>query len=399
LKEESYDLRRPQLGSLEFTKEQALRIAHVIRTLDQARGGVVRAVLDLGNATADYGAEVTLLTTAAPDAEESWLGRGTRRALRVFEQARFATELRRVVGSFEIVHIHEMWTATARHGVEACRALGVPYVISTHGMLDDWCMAQRGIKKRIYLATRGRHLFSSAAAVHTTAGAESDQARKWLGGARLETIPLVLDLSPYENLPGPEPARGLFDPGFINGRPVVLYLARLHEKKGVDLFLHTIAALRESGVDCVAPIAGSAEEPAYEARMRSLADQLGLDDSVVFLGMVRGEEKTSLFQLADVYLSPTSQENFGLVFPESLACETPVVTTRGVDIHPELTSSGGAIIVDRDVPSLTEAVAGLIADPDRARSMGRLGREWVFSSLRASLVIKRYIKLYSELIG
>ena len=109
--------------------------------------------------------------------------------------------------------------------------------------------------------------------------------------------------------------------------------------------------------------------------------------------------KTSLYELADVFSGPTSQENFGFVFPEALACGTPVITTAGVDIHPELTASGGAVITERTAAAFADATQELLEDPGRRATMGEAGRAWVFKDLDPQAVAARYERLYDAARG
>ena len=118
----------------------------------------------------------------------------------------------------------------------------------------------------------------------------------------------------------------------------------------------------------------------------------------VFLGMVVGKAKVSLFESADVFILPTSQENFGFVLPEAMACRTPVITTKGVDIWPELDACGGAVIVKQDATEIADAATKVLADPEKAQQMGDAGREWVFATLDAAKVVSKFIELYQNVI-
>ena len=129
--------------------------------------------------------------------------------------------------------------------------------------------------------------------------------------------------------------------------------------------------------------------------MRRMRRQ-GLENEVRFVGPVAGETKRSLFQRADVFALPTHQENFGIVFTESLACETPVITTRGVDIWPELEASGGASIVDRTPEAFADAIAEIVGTEGRSARMGASGRRWVMDYLDVSRITDRFLEVYGS---
>jgi glycosyltransferase involved in cell wall biosynthesis len=140
------------------------------------------------------------------------------------------------------------------------RRRGVPYLVTVHGMLGEWAMSQRGLKKRLYLRLRGRRFFHGAATVHTTAAGELEQARRWLGGAESVVLPYLFDARAFADLPGPHLAERELDlpPRDL---PQVLFLSRLHEKKGVDRLILASAELRRRGVPHVLLIAGSGDPP------------------------------------------------------------------------------------------------------------------------------------------
>ena len=114
--------------------------------------------------------------------------------------------------------------------------------------------------------------------------------------------------------------------------------------------------------------------------------------------MVRGDVKLSLYELADVFVLPTYQENFGLVLPEALACGTPVVTTRGTDIWREL-AAAGAWIVEQNPPAIAAAVAELLASEQLRTDLGVRGRQFVRDWLAEDKVSAGYEQMYRDAIN
>lgn len=382
-----------------------LKIAHVSSPIRLELGGVVRAVLDLAAETAKQGHDVTLATWDATDVPKNWNhGRtGVPRVITIEPPARLGKptpkaveSLNRLIGACDVVHLHTPWEPVNIHVAKLCRSLGKPYVVSIHGMLDDWCMTQRTLKKRLYLALAARTMLEKAAAVHCTAQAELDQSKRWYPKGRGAVVPLVFDIEPYRTLPGPELAREEFsiDPAI----PVVLFLSRVHVKKGVHVLVDAAKQLADSGTDAQFLIAGTGDED-YTNQINAQIKSLGLKNTVRMLGMVRGTEKVSLYQAADVFALPTSQENFGFVLPEALVCETPAITTRGVDTWPELEASGSTLIVEQTAHAFAEAIRTLLADEARRESMGKAGRQWVLGSLEPAVVAQQYESLYRTAAG
>jgi len=308
--------------------------------------------------------------------------------------------LRTVTSEFspaDVVHFHGVWSPSSHQLARCVHEAGTPYVVSLHGMFDDWAMTQATTKKRLFLALGGRAFLERAAVVHCTAQGELAQARKWFKGRGL-VVPPLMDLEPYRNLPGPELARAKH-PFLSNpARPVVLFLSRLHPVKRPERLIESAAELRGKGVEATFILAGTGEA-AYLKSLHDLVAKLDLKDRVHFPGLVSGAEKFSMYQAADLFALPTQQENFGVVLIEALACGLPLVTTRGVDIWPELAESGAATLVDDPRRELTGAMEALLVDASRRTEMAAKARPWVFSQFHESTTTAHIQAMYEQARG
>lgn len=393
------------------------RVLHFIDDFDLIKGGVARAVLDMARVYATLGAETTVASprvAGIPDGLMSTDGRApglamfapipaARGPLGTFD-AHGAGAVRALIDAADVVHLHTPWDTANPTIASVCRDAGRPYVLSPHGMLDDWSMAQSSLKKKLYLFLRGSKLLSDASVVHFTADAELDQGRKYVGRARCESIPLIFDLDTYREPPGPELARSSF-PGFDAGEPVVLFLSRVHYKKGIRQFLEAAKLVTDRGVAARYIVAGPGDPPAYAEEMQALASGLGLGDRVHFVGPVSGDPKLSLYVASDLFVLPTSQENFGFVFFESLASRLPLITTKGVDTWPALERSGGAEIVDigpGGMPRASEVadrIVSMLGDLGALAERGEEGRRWVLEEMDPGSIADRFAGMYARAMG
>jgi glycosyltransferase involved in cell wall biosynthesis len=375
----------------------ALRCVHYLPQIRLEQGGVTRAVLDFCRVFALAGHEVTLVTADATDVPASWLegGAGLPR-VRVIDAPRGRLQMlpRSAVAGLEgllretdVVHLHAPWTPSNLQVARAARRWGVPYVLSVHGMLDDWSMAQKRLKKRVFLTVAGNRLLRGAAALHCTASAELDQAARWFDREKGVVLPWLFDLEPFEH--PPEEKRAV-----ESKRARLLFLSRVHPKKGIERLLAAAGLLQRRGIDCDVVIAGPGEKD-YIARLSALATAEGVGEHVQFVGMVRGQAKAALYRSADLFVLPTSQENFGLVLLEALACGTPVVTTQGVDIWKEL-QEAGACIVDPSPERLADAITELLRDRAELSALGCRGRSWVFERYEPRKLTLEYEAFYRD---
>ncbi|MCH8211817.1 MAG: glycosyltransferase [Planctomycetes bacterium] len=384
-----------------------MKIVQYMSRMKLEDGGVVRAVLDLCGALAARGHDVTLLACDSSDVPLTWHsgGDGLPRVHTVQGRSGPLPRLtqpatldaQRIIQPADVLHLHVPWDPICIQLGRIARQAGVPYLVGIHGMLDDWSMKQKSLKKRLYLAIKGRRFLEQAAAVHCTAQAEREQSEKWYPKGRPVVLPLIFDLEEYIDLPGPELARQAFASVIPStDEPVLLFLSRLHPKKRVDLLIEAAGELRRRGVSFKLLIAGTGDEP-YEAQLRQLVKERALTEQIAFVGFVTGKEKVSLYQAAHLFVLPTHQENWGFVLLESLACGTPLVTTRGVDIWSELEAGGGAVIVDAEPEMLAATIRSLLQDDRRRQEMGSRGRSWVLETLHTDRVIDQYEAMYRSL--
>ena len=375
-----------------------MRILHYCARVRLEDGGVVRAVLDLTSALTGSGKDVLLMATdgqdlpAGSDGPQTLLTGSFDRPPNRFSSARLQT-LEDHIAKADVLHLHTPWEVANTQLAAIARRCGTPYIVSLHGMLDDWCMRQKRLKKRAYLLLAGRRMLHGAAAVHCTAEAEARQARRWIRRAQLRVVPLVFEPSSYL-YPPPSADPSKHWPALCGDTPVILFLSRLHFKKGVDRLID--AAAKVAGNRPIRlVIAGSGEEQ-YEQALRQHTESLDLNNVVEFVGFVQGDRKIALYRTADLFVLPTSQENFGLALPEAMGSGLPAITTKGVDIWPELEDSGGAIIAEKDSGSIAAAIESLLDDDERIAAMGAAGRDWVEATFAGDAVVNRFIDLYRQ---
>ena len=114
--------------------------------------------------------------------------------------------------------------------------------------------------------------------------------------------------------------------------------------------------------------------------------------------MVVGELKLSLYALADIFALPTQQENFGLVYPEAMLCETAVIGTKGTDIWQEL-EEGGAVIAERTPEAFAHEIETLMQDKETLAKKGAQGRAYILQWLNTDTVAENYEAMYEQAVS
>ena len=188
--------------------------------------------------------------------------------------------------------------------------------------------------------------------------------------------------------------------GYDPDRPTLFFLSVLdefHEYKGLMDLLEAVAILANGGSDSPNLVVGGAgpRRPSYEQR----ATELGIEDDVTFVGYVPPADLPSAYNAADAFVLPSvssTQEGFGLVVLEALACETPVVTTDVVGVADEIAAQNfGRVVAPNDPARLADGIATVLeGDPDTAAGRRRCVEQYSWTES-----VDRLLEIYDDVCG
>jgi glycosyltransferase involved in cell wall biosynthesis len=273
----------------------------------------------------------------------------------------------------DIIHNHGLWLLPNRYARLAARDAGIPLVISPRGMLEPWARQRSRLKKWIAWRLFESANMHAAAAFHATSAEEARSIRDCGIRAPIAVIPngvAASMLSPS----GRVPDRSLV-PG-IGAHRYVVFMSRLHPKKGLEMLLAAWNIVRPEYPDVRLLLAGP-DLTGYRPTLERRASELGLDDSVIFAGPLDGEPKSAALTHADLFVLPSFSENFGIVVAEALAHGTPVITTTGTPWN-RLVSRECGWWVEPTLDALARALRqGLALSDHERRAYGERGRALV----------------------
>jgi len=300
--------------------------------------------------------------------------------------------LSRHVRDFDVVHVHALFSFAPVSAALCARRAGVPYVISPHGVLNAWGRENRRRQlKTASIRWVEAPLVRDAAAVQFTSRRELEEFSQLGIRAATEIIPLALtgavDAAPAAGFrASPE----LLE---LNGRPLILFLARIHPIKNLDMLLRAFVGVIERHPDVVLLVAGDGET-SLVGGLRLLAQNLGIEQHVRWVGFANADLKRWLFERADVFVLPSWSENFGLAVAEAMSAGIPVIVTRGVGIADIVAANDCGLVTDCSEPALREAIESLLNDEAARVRMGRAGRRAVREELSLEAYSDRLKSLY-----
>jgi glycosyltransferase involved in cell wall biosynthesis len=172
--------------------------------------------------------------------------------------------------------------------------------------------------------------------------------RPWPTAMREMVSPLGLAAPPHE-ADNAEAQRQAFANAFpeLDNTRQILFLSRIHHKKGCDLLIKAFAALADQDPSLRLVMAGP-DQAGWKTELAALAQDLGVAERIVWTGMLTGDLKWGAFRSAEVFALTSHQENFGFVVPEALACGTPVLISDKVNIFREVVEDGAGFSATDD---------------------------------------------------
>jgi glycosyltransferase involved in cell wall biosynthesis len=379
-----------------------MRILHITSSIDPRNGGVATALIGLAKAQHAVGISVAVAANWKRDTDMS--------GFKTLQQAGIPVELigpasgplnrhpqivpvlSHLIDAADVVHIQAIWEEIQHQGARIARRKDKPYLISPHGMLDPWSLQQSRWKKKLYMMWRQRRDLDSATALHFTTVPERDLTRPLALRPRAIIEPNGVDLKEFQSLPPAGKFRDLYPQ--LRSRRMVLFLSRLHHKKGLELLIPAIARCSE---EVALVIAGPGDE-SYRMQLEQLVTQHHLQERVIFTGMLEGEPRIAAFADADLFALSSYQENFGNVVVEALAAGTPVIISDQVNLHAEITAAQVGEVVPLDVEVLATVLQRWLDDDRLRHAAAERARPFVWSHYDWQQIAGRWVDHYTQLI-
>lgn len=295
-----------------------------------------------------------------------------------------------------VVHSHGLWMWPGALARQAARRAGCPLLVSPHGMLEPWALNHSRWKKRLAGFLFEHHNLRAAHCLHALCPAEAENFRRYGLKNPIAIIPNGIDRADPAT-PESQSARHQLGRFVRPGQKVLLFLSRLHPKKGLDNLLAAWRTLADAFPDWVVLIAG-AGAPAYEDHLKTRVQTYDLTGRVHFLGAVHGAEKNQVFVAADAFVLPSFSEGFSMAILEAAAAGLPVVLTPECNF-PELAAAGGAIEIAPDVSSVTTGLRRVLALTAAQREeMGRRAQTLVQADYTWPAVAGKMVEVYHWLL-
>jgi glycosyltransferase involved in cell wall biosynthesis len=328
-----------------------MKVLHILPSINPKGGGPMEGVKQYGHRFEEMGHHVDVVTLDDPS--EPFI---TEYPLKVHALGpaigsyRYTSKLTQwlelYARDYDTIIINGLWQY---HGFGAWRVLhrlNIPYFVFTHGMLDPWfkhTYPLKHLKKWLYWPWAEYRLLRDARAVLFTCEEERLLAKKsfWLYKAREAVIN-------YGTRTPPDKANELRAHFYLSypelrEKRVLLFLSRIHEKKGCDLLIEAFARVAKQDSNLYLLIAGPGEDGLLK-KLKALALRLDVAERIIWPGMLQGDMKWGAFYASEAFILSSHQENFGIAVAEALGCGLPVLISDKVNIWREIEADGAGVV-------------------------------------------------------
>jgi glycosyltransferase involved in cell wall biosynthesis len=390
-----------------------VRILHIIPSISPARGGSTRAIIDMVHALQSHQLDVEIATTN--DDGDNLLDVPLQECIQYNQiptyffprfsppigsirefafSGSFTNWLLQYIENYDAIHVHALFSYTSTVAMAIARIKKIPYLTTPHGLLCEWSLQQSASKKQAYLKLIERSNLDRSQAIHLTCQQEQQDVLALNFKSPTFVLPLALT-----ETPAPISNAAVLLRQSLNcplDEPIILFLSRLHYKKGLDYLIPALGKLIHHRFTFV--IAGNGT-PEYEAEIHSLLQVSGIAERTHMVGFVEGAQKDLFIQGSNLFALTSHSENFGIAVLEALAVGTPVLITPGVGLASVVKDQNIGYVPELDIDAIINTLERHLADPDSSKVMGDRARHFILENYTWDKIVENLIRVYQAIIN
>lgn len=299
---------------------------------------------------------------------------------------------KKIVKNYDVVHIYNWYYHLGMTFAKVCFENSVPFVISFYASLQEEAYAIKQKRKKVLDFLYTKKLILKANALHSAGDLETQEyVKRGVNINKIFRIDNAVDLSLYEL----KKSTNIFNRLNIDSQQdYLLFLSRIHPKKGLDLLIHAFFSLLKDGTKITLVIAGTGNKK-YENEIKDLVDKLRIKDFVKFTGFVTHEEKLDLLKHAKVFVLTSRSDLHPIAIQDALAMGTPVLVTEACD-YPEITEYEAGVIVNSTIDSVYEGLSKILSEDLNELSANAI--QLIKEKFLINNLINKYEKMYQTII-
>ncbi|MDZ4815083.1 MAG: glycosyltransferase [Verrucomicrobiota bacterium] len=291
--------------------------------------------------------------------------------------------------SNDIINIHGLWAYPNIVAGRLSRRLKFPLIIHPHGMLEPWGMARGKFKKMLFRFLFEEKTFRQATCWRALTNREADQIRQIVPDAKIIVVPNGVEIGTQDQAERLTALDELWPE--LCGKKIMLYLSRLHPKKGLNLLAGAWKKLAPLFPDWHLVVAGGGDDGFVSHLKHELFYSCR---NICFVGTVEGQKKVKLFQRSDAFVLPSYSEGFSMAVLEAMSFGLPVVITSHCNF-PEVQTVGAGFVVSAEETPLQVAMSHLMESTDY-KAMGLRGQRFVIDNYSWDVIARKFLKEFES---
>ncbi len=381
-----------------------MKIFHVLKTIDPSHGGPAVSAPSLAAAQAKQGHQVSLAFMYSKEQQEGI--NKTKKNIPYFDgidlvlipnkgikDKIFAISaiklLLNEIRKADIVHIHGVWDPIVLQSAIIALFLNTPFVFSPRGMLDPWSLSQKKWRKRIMLTFLSRYLLNKSLFIHCLNETEKNL---------IKPLNLRCELRVFPNGIFPEKVKDNLDKNIffnsfpqLKNKPFILFLSRLHYKKGLDILIDCFAKVTSQTGNLDLVIAGN--DDGEQANLEHKIKENNLGSKVHVIGPIYGDLKYSALRNAECFVLPSRQEGFSMAITEAMAYGCAVVVSE--ECHfPEISEYSAGYEVSLDAEVFSQAILSLQNNAEQKNDFIHSAKKLVASMFSWHRIAEEIVSAY-----
>ncbi len=358
-----------------------LKLLHIVTSANPASGGPIEGVKQLGavNSRAGHSIDVACLTDPGAEVQANFPLK-----LHSFKKSYLSYcycpdavgWLRKNRDEYDAVIVNGMWQYNSVVAWRGLKGSNIPYFVYPHGMLDPWfarAYPLKHLKKYLYWWFLQERVVRGAKALLFTCEEERRLARKSFSPYRCKEVVVNYGTSNPKGDPAAQREKFYQRCPEARGKRMLLFLSRIHEKKGCDMLVNSFAELLQKSPSCEPwhLVMAGPDQTGLVPSLKAIAEGFGISDRISWPGMLKDDDKWGAFHACEAFVLPSHQENFGIAVVEAMACKAPVLISKQVNIWREIEEDGAGLVESDDQHGTNRLLTRWAAlPPERRQRMG-----------------------------
>ena len=300
---------------------------------------------------------------------------------------------RKIIPDYDVVHVCTWYSHICMVFAQVAYEKNIPLIISSWGTLLPATRKLKGTQKWIADQMYTKKTLKHATGFQSVGESERKEFIKL--GITPESIYRLdnpVELEKFEI----KKKSDILNKHDIADKKFLLFLGRINEKKGIELLLEAFKKIVKKQKELLLVLAGSGTKE-YEKKIRKLIKKLGLENEVIFTGLVTENEKLEILESATLFVLTSHSDVHPIAVQDALTMALPVIITEACD-YPEVKEYDAGLIVDEDVDQITNAILGVINNKEKLKKMSENARKLVLERFQLKVQIKKYEEMYQDVI-